>query len=285
METITENGKTKRLTTIPEYAALKGVTVDKVEDWVKDERLTTFDRQGQTVIDVDASEKPAEQREEDANEETQVLPSQVLLEKLLVKAEVSAEQNELSRKKWQLISLVSMMLLAAAALVVIFLYLEVNALTAEQGRLRMDKHTLAEQADSAQAEVEQLNRQIQQLQNQSDRLAANDAAPLGLNESPETNVAVARPSTNLEGQFPAQYEPAVPENILNRTEHRPKAKTRLKSIQDGVYPENMTQDELLAALGEPDRVYEIRDYEQLLYFDRSPGRFWFENGLFRQASE
>jgi hypothetical protein len=31
-------------------------------------------------------------------------------------------------------------------------------------------------------------------------------------------------------------------------------------------------------MGKPDRVYNARGYEQLVYFDKKPGRFWLIDG-------
>jgi hypothetical protein len=31
-------------------------------------------------------------------------------------------------------------------------------------------------------------------------------------------------------------------------------------------------------MGEPDRVYNARGYEQLVYFGKNPGRFWLIDG-------
>ncbi len=45
-----------------------------------------------------------------------------------------------------------------------------------------------------------------------------------------------------------------------------------------MYPQDMAKQELIASLGEPDRSYQGDIYEQLVYFDRSPGRFWFKTG-------
>ena len=42
-----------RIATIPEYAAMRGATVSKVESWVKQNRITTLRQHGKTVIDVE----------------------------------------------------------------------------------------------------------------------------------------------------------------------------------------------------------------------------------------
>jgi hypothetical protein len=36
-------------------------------------------------------------------------------------------------------------------------------------------------------------------------------------------------------------------------------------------------------MGEPDRVYNARGYEQLVYFGKKPGRFWLTGGHVTQV--
>ena len=61
---------------------------------------------------------------------------------------------------------------------------------------------------------------------------------------------------------------------------RQEAEKRKNDILKGFYPKDMTKEELIASLGEPDRIYKGQVYEQLVYFDRSPRRFWFKDGHF-----
>jgi cell division protein FtsB len=284
VEEITDKGKTKRLATVQEYATLKGVTVSKVKSWVKNNRLTTLRRDGQTVIDVTASQEPAEQSQMDVDEPTQLTSSEALLETFLSKAEVSAEHSELSRKKWQFISLVSMMFLAVAVLVVVLLYVELHAVTIEQGRLRVDRYSLSEQAGSAKAEVEPLRHQLEQLQNENNRLAAANAELWAQNESLAARLdLLGQPTDGTTAILPkSQLPPDATE--APQTNRAAEGRTRIEAIREGIYPKDMTRDELVTGLGEPDRVYKTRGYERLVYFNRTPGRFWFENGVFLQAN-
>lgn len=51
---------------------------------------------------------------------------------------------------------------------------------------------------------------------------------------------------------------------------------RVEAIAMGNIPRHMTRDELIAALGPPDRLSRDDGYDQYLYYDRRPGRFWFK---------
>jgi len=79
--------------------------------------------------------------------------------------------------------------------------------------------------------------------------------------------------------------PIAAEDKMHQPEAVPHDQIRLNAIKKGNYPQDMTKAELTAALGEPDRIYKDEVYEQLVYFGRSPGRFWFKNGPFLRAAE
>ena len=49
-------------------------------------------------------------------------------------------------------------------------------------------------------------------------------------------------------------------------------------MRKGTFSNGATKAELIAAMGEPDRVYNARGYEQLVYFGKKPGRFWLIDG-------
>lgn len=66
---------------------------------------------------------------------------------------------------------------------------------------------------------------------------------------------------------------------------RQEKKRRIGAIQKGLYPKDMTRGELIASLGEPDRIYKGQVYEQLVYFNHTPRRFWFKNGPYFEAAE
>ena len=210
---------------------------------------------------------------------------EVLLQRLLAKTEIWAQKIEMSRKKWQLLSLVSLMLFAAALYVTIWLVMDTSALTTDQVRLRMDNQALTEQLHSANTKVSGLSRQLDLLLNTNSRLVAENANLKVQNSSSSIRVESLNQSadnvelTNITGKSTAL------ESNWPKAKSTPQDQSRLNAIRKGIYPQDMTKAELIAALGEPDRVYKGKLYEQLVYFDRSPGRFWFKNGPFLKAAE
>jgi hypothetical protein len=60
---------------------------------------------------------------------------------------------------------------------------------------------------------------------------------------------------------------------------------RIEAIRKGTFPKGAAKGELIAALGEPDRIYKSRGYEQYVYFDKKPGRVWFIGNWLVQTSE
>ena len=287
METAINKGRKTRVASISEYAALKGVSVHRVEGWVQENRITTLRQQGRTLIDVDASEKLKETKQTTLDE-NQLPTPEVLLQRLLAKAEVSAQKSDMSRKKWQLLSLVSLMLFAAALYVTFWIYMDTSALTTDQIRLRMDNQALTEQLHSANTEVSDLSRQLDLLLNTNSQLVAENANLKAQKSSPSIRVeSLNQPNqsadnvelTNITGKSTAL------ESNLPKAKGTPQDQSQLSAIRKGIYPQDMTKAELIAALGKPDRVYKGKLYEQLVYFDRSPGRFWFKDGPFLEASE
>ncbi len=287
METTVNNGRKTRVATIPQYAALKGVSVDKVEGWVKRNRVTALRHDGKTVIDIDASEKD-KQPEEVTVEENQVPSPEVLLQRLLVQAEASAEKNYILQKRWQLACLVLLMLFVGALSIIIWLYVDVRVLTLDQDRLLMDKYTLTENLDSANAKLSDLNGRLNLHRNDTDRFGAYTAGPGNRNKSLSGKVnSLSRAADGLQ-LTRVEDKPVKPVKVqtsAQRAERTPLDPGKLNSIRKGIYPEDMTRAELIASLGEADRVYKDGQYEQLVYFDRSPGRFWFRNGPFVQAAD
>jgi hypothetical protein len=273
--------------TIPQYAALKGVSVDKVVGWVKRNRITALRHDGKTVIDVDASEEDKQPKQAQVDED-QVASPEVLLQRLLVQAEASAQKSYIAQKRWQLVSFVSLLLFIGALSIVMWLYMDVRALTWEQDRLRMDKHTLTENLDSANARLSDLGQKLNQQRNDTDRLTAYNAGLGNRNKSLSGKVNFLRGAADGLQLTRVKDEPvklAKPQTNNSQTKHAAENQARLNSIRKGIYPGDMTRAELIASLGEPDRIYKGGQYEQLVYFDRSPGRFWFRNGPFVQAAD
>ena len=280
METVTNNGKQTKVATIPQYAAIKGVSVRNVENWVKQNRITTLRQNGRTVIDVDASEKGHEA----GAAKNLIPPPEVLLQRLLGGAEAAAQKSSISLKKWQLFSFVLLICLAGALVVGVLLYMDVNVLSADQGRLRMDKYSVTEQLNLAGAKLSGFEMQIETLRNQNNQLAVENA---GL----KTESSLLTSRSALVEQLPAaESKPVGQERAEVRIAPEPPSplpqdQGRLGDIKKGIYPHDMTRAELIAGLGEPDRIYKDTRYEQLVYFDRSPGRVWFKNGPFAGKAE
>ena len=279
METI--GNKKTRIVTIPEYAALRGVAVSKVESWAKQNRITTLRQHGKMVIDVDASEKVKEMKVD----ENQLPSREALLHTLLIKAEATAQKSEMSRKKWQLLSFVSLMLFIGALFTVTSVYMQADVLNKDQTRLHMDKSTLTAQLHSANTKITELSRQVGLFQNRNIQLAIENAKFSVQNTSRTKNVRSLNQSTYKAELKNAEVKPRRTENKSHNIKRVSQDQNRLNAIQKGIYPQDMTRDELIASLGEPDRVYKGKIYEQLVYFDRSPCRFWFRNGPFLQAAE
>jgi hypothetical protein len=286
LEKTVNNGRKTRVATIPQYAALKGVSVGKVEGWIRQNRITALRHNGTTVIDVDASEQD-ERREQAAVDEDQAVSPEFLLQKLLVQTEASAQKNYVAQKRWQLVSFVSLLLFIGALLIIVCLYVDVRALASDQDRLRMDKHTLTEQLQMADVRVSEVGGRLNLLQNRADRLSADNAELKRQNElvSDEVKSQGRADSFDARRFVEEPGELANPGANTSRTRPIVHDQNRLNSIRKGVYPEDMTRAEVVASLGEPDRTYKDGQYEQLVYFDRSPGRFWFRNGPFVRAAE
>jgi len=286
LETTVNNGRKTRVATIPQYAALKGVSVNRVEGWIRQNRITALRHNGTTVIDVDASEED-KQRKQTAVDENQVQSPEVLLQRLLVQAEASAEKNYILQKRWQLVSFVSLLLFIGAMLIVIWLYIDVRALAWDQDRLRMDKHTLTEQLQVADVRVTEVGSRLNLLENRADRLSVDNAELGRQNELLSDKLKSLGAAAGLESRRLADepVELAKTATDAGRTKAKVQDQSRLNSIRKGIYPEDMTRAELIASLGEPDRIYKDVQYDQLVYFDRSPGRFWFRNGPFIKAAD
>ena len=279
MEIIANGNKKTRTATIAEYAALRGVGVSDVENWAKKKRITTLRQNGKTVIDVDASEK------EKKAEENQGPSREVLLRTLLMKAEESARKNEMSRKKWQFLCLGLLLLSMGALFTAISVYMGADVQNWDQSRLYTANYTLREQLESANTRVMALSRQVGQLENQNAQLGVGNSSFRAQNVSVSNNAAPSKGATEGGKAGYAEVAAVAVEKKPELIQQVSRERGRLDSIAKGTYPQDMTRKELVASLGEPDRVYMGKGYEQLVYFDRSPCRFWFKNGPFYSVSD
>lgn len=213
---------------------------------------------------------------------------EMLLQKLLATAESAGQRAELSRRKWQLAFLLSTLLFVPALAVIVWLFIDASAMRMEQAHLRMDNYTLDEQVKASGIQAAGLTRRRDLLENQNARLALENSRLKTDNISLAAG-AVHPPAvvSSVNKQTPRNRPPAIQNNQQRTPPQKAMSplmkQSRLNDIKKGVYPLNMTKAELLVALGRPDRIYVSGIYEQLLYFDRSPGRFWFTNNAFIQT--
>jgi hypothetical protein len=204
---------------------------------------------------------------------------EVLLHTLLTNAEGAAHRNETSRRKWQLLSLLSLMLIVPACAAIVWLYTELNATTIRDVRMTIENKTLAEQLNTTGAKTTDSGSQLESLQGENIRLMLENA-----NLKAQNDVLAAR--LDSLSKTPRTAQPA--RGIVSPQSPTAPAElnqSRLDAIKRGNYPADMTKQELIAAMGQPDRILKSDKYEQLLYFNRSPGRFWFSNGPFLNATK
>jgi regulator of replication initiation timing len=185
-----------------------------------------------------------------------------LLQGLLLNTEASAERTQFAKRKWQLVSLLTGMLLIAAVAIIGWLYLETGATVTLRGRLQIENQSLREQANLAGSQITGLKSEMEALLSRNIELATENAKLKSQNASPVASrpAAVSRQSASVDA-------------------------SRIEAIRKGTYSNGTTKAELIAAIGEPDRVYNARGYEQLVYFGKKPGRFWLIGGHVVQASQ
>ncbi len=262
--------KSSRTVTISDYAALKGVTTDQVESLVRENRLPTLEQNGQKLVEI-------ETRDDSKDESSTPASREQLLEKLLQAEETSARKNERAKRKWQLLSAMSLAIFFPAMATVIWLYSNVTSLDNDLNAVRMEKQALTEQLGSANAVLRNLSSQLETLQEQNTRLNSENAEP----------TAQSTESTSSSEPTQNQVSPGTVSSVntsSNSVSSAAPNANRLNAIRQGNHPPDTTKAELIEALGKPDRIYQAREYEQLVYFDRSPGRFWFSGNGFVEAS-
>jgi hypothetical protein len=178
-----------------------------------------------------------------------------LLQGLLLNTEASAERTQFAKRKWQLVSLLTGMLLIAAVAIIGWLYLETSATATLRGRLQVENQSLKEQTTLAGSQITELKSEVEALLSRNIELATENAKSKSQNASPIASrpAAVSRQSASIDA-------------------------SRIDAIRKGTYSNGATKAEIIAAMGEPDRVYNARGYEQLVYFGKNPGRFWLVGG-------
>ncbi len=231
------------------------------------------------VIEEFAPRQTARQSEHTQPVETQ-LPSQYA-RPLLAKAEASAKKSRIPLKMWQLFALISLLLFAATIYAAVWAYSNVRAGKADRTNWQTDKFALETQLQSASSKAAELAGQVEQLKTVNAKLTLENAGLAAQCTLLADNVQSLKDAADarLQKDKPTGFE----DKPLQPT-HAAPDENRLNAIRSGRYPYDMTKDELISALGEPDRRYNTDSDEQLVYFGRSPGRFWFKTGPFLDAA-
>ena len=190
-----------------------------------------------------------------------------LLQGLLLNTEASAERTQLAKRKWQLVSLLTGMLLVAAVAIIGWLSLETSTTATLRGRLEVENQSLREQADMAGSQITELKNGTEALLRRNIELATENTKFKSQNALPVTTASAKGEQQTVASSTSAASRQSVSVDA-----------SRIDAIRKGTYSNGTTKAELIAAIGEPDRVYNVRGYEQLVYFGKKPGRFWLIGG-------
>jgi regulator of replication initiation timing len=190
-----------------------------------------------------------------------------LLQGLLLNTEASAERTQFAKRKWQFVSLLTGMLLIAAIAISGWLYLEASATGTLRGRLEVENQSLREQINLAGSQITGLKTEMEALLNRNIELVTENAK---LKSQAITPVTAASPK--------AEQRTVTSRTAATSRQSASVDTSRIDAMRKGTYSNGATKAELIAAMGEPDRVYNARGYEQLVYFGKKPGRFWLIGG-------
>jgi regulator of replication initiation timing len=266
METQTKN------TTIPKHTAARETGIDDMKGRLK-YQSSPFKPKATLLLDVLPAEsvKPVGAAPSESSEG--------MLQQLLMSTEASAQRTQFSRRKWQLASLLLGMLLVAAVAVVGWLYVEMNATGTPRIRQQVENQSLKEQLNVASAQTTGLKGQVDTLLNRNTELISENAQLKSQGSAPITTTSSAAVKTEQK----SAGQQITPKTVVVAAQAPDTS--RVEAIRKGTYPSGTTRAELISVLGEPDRVYKSRSYEQLVYFGRKPGRFWFIGGYLVQTTE
>ncbi len=295
MQTYTEKVKSEKAATMEEMPKTNGSTIKEVKEQVKP-RSTAFKPRPTLLIDI----APVDEEKKFTPKET-AKPSETpepMLQQLLINTEASAERTEFSKRKWQLAALVLVMLFIPIGILAGWLYVGMNSASSGRGRMMIENTTLKEEIESAGARITGLRGEIEILMNRNIELVGENAKLKSeLQTAGERSIAAAEPVVRKEQARPVEQEAAAKATPMQRPRFDTvqitpafEAKVekldtgRIESIRKGTYPKGSSKTELIVALGEPNRIYRARGYEQLLYFNRTPGRFWFMDEHLIQTS-
>jgi hypothetical protein len=199
-----------------------------------------------------------------------------MLQQLLISTETSAEKTQSSRRRWQLLSLMLAMVLIPAVAIIGWLYVEMNATGTQRGRLQMENQTLKEQLNTAGTQITGFKDEMEALLSRNIELVSKNAGLKSQGTTSAAAITIKAEQRSVEQQV-TQKPVAITEQVIDAS--------RVEAIKKGKYPSGTTRAELIMALGEPDRVYKSRNYEQLVYFGHKPGRFWFIGNWLVQTTE
>jgi regulator of replication initiation timing len=227
-------------------AAIAEQTVDKNQYQTFNPKATLLlnvlpEDSGKTVVEPMKKQTPVSTPQESPEK---------LLQGLLLNTETSAEKTQFVKRKWQLVSLLTGILFIMAAAMVVWLALDASATRTQQGRLEAENQSLREQLNLAGSQITGLKNDMEALLNRNIEPVSENAK---LKSQAVTPVAAA--SSKSASADASRVE-----------------------AKKGTYLKGATKAELIASMGEPDRVYNSRGYEQLVYFGQKPGRFWLISG-------
>jgi hypothetical protein len=204
--------------------------------------------------------------------------SEQMLHQLLMNTETSAQRTQSAKRKWQLATLVLAMLFAPAVAVIGWLFAEAGATGTRGGRLVIENQSMKEQLNLAGEQIKGFKDEIEAIQGRNIELTRENNK---LKSQSSTPVSVAPPAARTE-QKPVVLNAAAASPTGAAPARAPDA-SRIEAIKKGTFPSGTTKAELIMVLGEPDRTYKSRNYEQLVYFSRKPNRFWFIGDYLVQA--
>jgi hypothetical protein len=187
-----------------------------------------------------------------------------MLKQLLINTEASAHRIRMAKMKWQFATLALGLFLVPATVIVLWSFVEMKTSGTIQDRLEIEKQALKEQLNTAGIQITGLKNELETLLNRNLELV-NENALL------QPNKQTASATT------PIKAGQGIPEKKVAQSSVRESGfdAGRMEALRKGTYPRGTSKTELTAALGEPDRIYKSRKYEQFVYFNRNPGRFWF----------
>lgn len=247
-------------------ASSKRTPVKEDAKWWKKHQSIPFRPRATLLLDVSP--------ENSISESTAGELPEGMLNQLLINTEASAGRTQSAMRKWQLVALISGMLLVPMVLISIMMYSEMNTIRTHRARLEIENDTLQDRLNTAGMQISGFRNKIEslagrntELTRENKTLKSTSIAPPAV---PVTATASATAAVTKQTQPKRLTVPKVTPDVSRTSDTK-----RVDAIKKGKYPSDATKAEIIAALGKPDRVYKSTSYEQWVYFDRNPGRFWF----------